>query len=198
VIRLGKGGEKIIMANFKKTRIAKLEIALGCIVAIAAVTASSLATPARAEPLALAAPSGGFSIFDRVLRDPIDEDRLSALEEHVQRRGVLQLPSALDQVAAQSQRKLRSRKPEPRSPLPRIRLKRDPRMVQHQRLGGGRGDDLAGDKPSLDDQFRREGQCKEVENFGVEGRADVAIDAVQTNLDAACGVAKRGERGQCR
>jgi lipoprotein-anchoring transpeptidase ErfK/SrfK len=73
VIRLGKGGEKIIMANFDKIRIAKLKIALGCIAAIAA--ASSLGTPALAEPLALAAPSGGFSIFDRVLREPATPQR---------------------------------------------------------------------------------------------------------------------------
>ena len=56
------------MAKFEKTRIAKLDIALGSFAAIAAVTASPLGNPALAEPLALAAPSGGFSIFDRVLR----------------------------------------------------------------------------------------------------------------------------------
>jgi lipoprotein-anchoring transpeptidase ErfK/SrfK len=63
------------MANFDKIRIAKLKIALGCIAAIGAVAASSLGTPALAEPLALAAPSGGFSIFDRVLREPATPQR---------------------------------------------------------------------------------------------------------------------------
>ena len=63
------------MANFNKIRIAKLNVALGCIAAIAAIAASSLGTPALAEPLALAAPSGGFSIFDRVLREPATPQR---------------------------------------------------------------------------------------------------------------------------
>ena len=63
------------MANFKKITIAKLNIALGCIATIAAVAGSSLATPALADPLALAAPSGGFSIFDRVLREPATPQR---------------------------------------------------------------------------------------------------------------------------
>jgi lipoprotein-anchoring transpeptidase ErfK/SrfK len=75
VIRLGKGGEKIIMAIFKKITVAKLDIALGCIAVIAAVAGASLATPALADPLALAAPSSGFSIFDRVLREPATPQR---------------------------------------------------------------------------------------------------------------------------
>jgi lipoprotein-anchoring transpeptidase ErfK/SrfK len=75
VIGLGKGGEKIIMANFNKIRIVRLNVALGCFAAIAAVTGSLLANPARAEPLALAAPTGGFSIFDRVLREPATPQR---------------------------------------------------------------------------------------------------------------------------
>jgi lipoprotein-anchoring transpeptidase ErfK/SrfK len=75
VIRLGKGGEKIIMANFNKIRIAGLNIALGGFATIAAVTGSFLANPAQAEPLALAAPTGGFSIFDRVLREPATPQR---------------------------------------------------------------------------------------------------------------------------
>jgi lipoprotein-anchoring transpeptidase ErfK/SrfK len=54
-----------------KTTIAKLNVALGCVVAAAAITCSSLASPALAEPLALAAAAQGpFSIFDRVLREP--------------------------------------------------------------------------------------------------------------------------------
>jgi lipoprotein-anchoring transpeptidase ErfK/SrfK len=81
------------MANFEKTRIAKL--ALGCFAAIAAVTASPLGNPALAEPLALAAPGGGFSIFDRVLREPASPQRSlgsaqdgTALPAHLRRQVV--------------------------------------------------------------------------------------------------------------
>jgi len=81
------------MANFEKTRIAKL--ALGCFAAIAAVTASPLGNPALAEPLALAAPGGGFSIFDRVLREPASPQRSlgsaqdgAALPAHLRRQVV--------------------------------------------------------------------------------------------------------------
>ena len=63
------------MAIFKKTTGARLDIALGCIAAIAAVIGSSLGSPALADPLALAAPSGAFSIFDRVLREPATPQR---------------------------------------------------------------------------------------------------------------------------
>ncbi len=63
------------MAIFKKTTRARLDIALGCIAVIAAVVGSSLGTPALADPLALAAPSGAFSIFDRVLREPATPQR---------------------------------------------------------------------------------------------------------------------------
>src|SRR5580658_5630189 len=66
------------MANFNKIRIVRLNIALGCFATIAAVTGSFLASPARAEPLALAAPTGGFSIFDRVLREPATPQRSAA------------------------------------------------------------------------------------------------------------------------
>jgi lipoprotein-anchoring transpeptidase ErfK/SrfK len=83
------------MAKFEKTRIAKLDIALGCFAAIAAVTASPLGNPALAEPLALAAPSGGFSIFDRVLREPASPQRSlgsaqdgAALPAHLRRQVV--------------------------------------------------------------------------------------------------------------
>jgi hypothetical protein len=75
MIRLGKVGEKIIMANLKKISIAKLNIALGCIATIAAVVASPLGNPALAEPLAFATPRGGFSIVDRVLREPASPQR---------------------------------------------------------------------------------------------------------------------------
>jgi len=81
------------MANFEKTRIAN--IALGCFAAIAAVTASPLGNPALAEPLALAAPGGGFSIFDRVLREPASPQRSlgsaqdgAALPAHLRRQVV--------------------------------------------------------------------------------------------------------------
>jgi lipoprotein-anchoring transpeptidase ErfK/SrfK len=83
----------MIMANFEKTRIAN--IALGCFAAIAAVTASPLGNPALAEPLALAAPGGGFSIFDRVLREPASPQRSlgsaqdgAALPAHLRRQVV--------------------------------------------------------------------------------------------------------------
>jgi lipoprotein-anchoring transpeptidase ErfK/SrfK len=61
------------VANLKKISIAKL--ALGCIATIAVVAASPLGNPALAEPLAFATPSGGFSIFDRVLREPASPQR---------------------------------------------------------------------------------------------------------------------------
>jgi lipoprotein-anchoring transpeptidase ErfK/SrfK len=70
-------GESIVMAKFK-IRIAKLNVALGCIAAAAAIACSSLANPALAEPLALALAASGqgqFSIFDRVLREPATEQR---------------------------------------------------------------------------------------------------------------------------
>ncbi len=83
------------MANFQKIRIAKLGIALGCFAAIAAVTATPLGNQALAEPLALAAPSGGFSIFDRVLREPASPQRSlesaqdgAALPAHLRRQVV--------------------------------------------------------------------------------------------------------------
>ncbi len=61
------------MAKFK-IRIAKLNVALGCVAAVAAIACAALANPARAEPLALAASGQGqFSIFDRVLREPVTE-----------------------------------------------------------------------------------------------------------------------------
>jgi lipoprotein-anchoring transpeptidase ErfK/SrfK len=63
------------MANLKKISIAKLNIALGYIATIAVVAASPLGNPALAEPLAFATPSGGFSIFDRVLREPASLQR---------------------------------------------------------------------------------------------------------------------------
>jgi len=63
------------MAKFK-IRIAKLNVALGCVAAAAAIACAALANPARAEPLALAASGQGqFSIFDRVLREPVTEQR---------------------------------------------------------------------------------------------------------------------------
>jgi lipoprotein-anchoring transpeptidase ErfK/SrfK len=81
------------MAKFEKTRIAKLNIALGCFAAIAAVL--PLASSALAEPLALAAPSGGFSIFDRVLREPASPQQSvgsvqdgTALPAHLRRQVV--------------------------------------------------------------------------------------------------------------
>jgi lipoprotein-anchoring transpeptidase ErfK/SrfK len=63
------------MANLKKISIAKLNIALGYIATIAVVAASPLGNPALAEPLAFATPSRGFSIFDRVLREPASPQR---------------------------------------------------------------------------------------------------------------------------
>jgi lipoprotein-anchoring transpeptidase ErfK/SrfK len=63
------------MANLKKISIAKLNIALGYIATIAVVAASPLGNPALAEPLAFATASGGFSIFDRVLREPASPQR---------------------------------------------------------------------------------------------------------------------------
>jgi lipoprotein-anchoring transpeptidase ErfK/SrfK len=63
------------MANLKKISIAKLNIALGYTATIAVVAASLLGNPALAEPLAFATPSGGFSIFDRVLREPASPQR---------------------------------------------------------------------------------------------------------------------------
>jgi hypothetical protein len=72
---LGKGGEKIIMANLKKIRIVKPNMLLGCIAAIVAVAGSPLGNPALADPLAFATPGGPFSIFDRLLREPATPQR---------------------------------------------------------------------------------------------------------------------------
>ena len=63
------------MANLKKISIAKLNIALACVATIAAVAVSPLGNPALGEPLAFAIPSGGFAIFDRVLREPASPQR---------------------------------------------------------------------------------------------------------------------------
>jgi lipoprotein-anchoring transpeptidase ErfK/SrfK len=62
------------MANRTNINIARLDIALGCIATIAALTGSPLGNSALAEPLAFA-PTGGFSIFDRVLRRPAAPER---------------------------------------------------------------------------------------------------------------------------
>jgi lipoprotein-anchoring transpeptidase ErfK/SrfK len=63
------------MANLKKIRVAKRNMLLGCIATIAAVAGSTLGNPALADPLALVAPSGPFSIFDRLLREPATPQR---------------------------------------------------------------------------------------------------------------------------
>jgi len=59
-----------------KTRIAGLDVAIGCIAAVIVVTVSPLGGRAHAEPLALAAPAQGqWSMFDRVLREPATAQR---------------------------------------------------------------------------------------------------------------------------
>jgi lipoprotein-anchoring transpeptidase ErfK/SrfK len=69
------GGENIVMAK-SKTRIAGLDVAIGCIAAVIVVTVSPLGGRAHAEPLALAAPAQGqWSMFDRVLREPATAQR---------------------------------------------------------------------------------------------------------------------------
>ena len=71
-------------------------------------------------------------------------------------------------------------------------------MPKHESLGTRRGQYFAGDKPSLFDELRRNRRPKEVKNLRVEGSADAAICAIRPNLNAARGIAKRGERGKCQ
>src|ERR1700692_4945576 len=59
-----------------KTRIAGLDMAIGCVAAVIVVAFSPLGDGAHAEPLALAAPAQGqWSMFDRVLRESATAQR---------------------------------------------------------------------------------------------------------------------------
>jgi lipoprotein-anchoring transpeptidase ErfK/SrfK len=70
------------MANSKKMRIAKMNIALGCVATVAAIACSALGSPALGGPLAWAAPAQSqTSIFDRVLREPATAPRSSDAAE---------------------------------------------------------------------------------------------------------------------
>ena len=68
-------------------------------------------------------------------------------------------------------------------------------MPQHQRLSARGRHHLAGDKSPLSDQLRSYWQRQEVENLRVERSADASVGAIRPHLDAACRIAKRGERG---
>jgi lipoprotein-anchoring transpeptidase ErfK/SrfK len=64
-----------VPAEFKKIRIAKPNMLLGCIATIAAVAGSPLGNPALADPLAFATPGGPFSILNRLQREPATPQR---------------------------------------------------------------------------------------------------------------------------